>query len=233
MRKRAFTLIELLIVVAIIALLISILLPSLSVAREQAKTVVCLANLHSLSTAVHMYADTNRGKLPTHGFSHGGSGATPERSWVTQMLGEYGHAQILRCPSDQSEHFQVPLLPGNQLRQTSYASNYFMSAKIGGRGPFNRWEKIPNPATTVFWAELAESGPFAAADHIHPETWWSNPRPLASQELALDRHRGKSNYGMLDGHSLTLRFEDTYRIDPASSFPPTFLNNKYDPDVAR
>ena len=62
---RGFTLIELLVVVAIIALLISILLPSLVRAREQARRVVCGTNLRSVGTASLQYSEVNRGVLPT------------------------------------------------------------------------------------------------------------------------------------------------------------------------
>jgi len=58
--RRAFTLVELLVVIGIIALLISILLPTLSKAREQANTAKCLANLRSLGQAQGIYAASNR-----------------------------------------------------------------------------------------------------------------------------------------------------------------------------
>lgn len=58
---RGFTLIELLVVVAIIALLISILLPALKGAREQAKRTYCLANVRSIGQAVEYYSGENRG----------------------------------------------------------------------------------------------------------------------------------------------------------------------------
>lgn len=61
---RGFTLIEVLVVVAIIALLISILLPSLRKARWQAKVVACQGHLHDLGIAFQIYAGTYNGYFP-------------------------------------------------------------------------------------------------------------------------------------------------------------------------
>jgi prepilin-type N-terminal cleavage/methylation domain-containing protein len=77
-RRKGFTLIELLVVVAIIALLISILLPSLRDAKEQAKVAKCLANLRSLMQATIMYFQDYNDAMP---FVIGTTGGTAVCSW--------------------------------------------------------------------------------------------------------------------------------------------------------
>ncbi len=63
--KNHFTLIELLVVIAIIAILASMLLPALNQARAKSKAVKCVSNQKQLGTYTFMYADDNRGFLPT------------------------------------------------------------------------------------------------------------------------------------------------------------------------
>jgi len=64
MRTKAFTLIELLVVISVIALLMSILLPALNRAREQARVQSCGSQVRQHVLAVTMYADDNDSKLP-------------------------------------------------------------------------------------------------------------------------------------------------------------------------
>lgn len=63
-RRRGFTLVELLVVIGIIALLVSILLPTLNKARESAQRTKCLANLRSIGQMVTMYANRAKGQIP-------------------------------------------------------------------------------------------------------------------------------------------------------------------------
>ena len=62
---RGFTLIELLVVIGIIAVLIGVLLPTLSKARSAANRTVCLSNIRQLGIGVMMYCNANKGYFPT------------------------------------------------------------------------------------------------------------------------------------------------------------------------
>jgi prepilin-type N-terminal cleavage/methylation domain-containing protein/prepilin-type processing-associated H-X9-DG protein len=73
MKRRAFTLVELLVVIGIIALLISILLPTLNRVKRQASAVKCLSNLRQMGQALIQYANANDGSLP-YGFWDGVGG---------------------------------------------------------------------------------------------------------------------------------------------------------------
>jgi len=70
---RAFTLVELLVVIGIIAVLISILLPALSKVRESSSLTKCLSNIRQINTSLMLYLNDNKGRLPDAEYSNGSS----------------------------------------------------------------------------------------------------------------------------------------------------------------
>ncbi len=114
-RRVGFTLVELLVVIAIVALLLTMLLPSLARARGQAKLIRCGANLHQLSTAMEMYASSNRGWFPPWSVWHvwgyygteldgtGGDAEGPAWSERLRDDGSLPSVNIYRCPSFPSQ----------------------------------------------------------------------------------------------------------------------------------
>lgn len=80
-RKKAFTLVELLVVIGIIAVLISILLPAISRARKQAVRIVCMSNLRQLATCVAMYESEYKAQLPGYKISQMRETATSVMFW--------------------------------------------------------------------------------------------------------------------------------------------------------
>ena len=101
-RHRAFTLVELLVVIGIIALLVGILLPAVSAARERSKRTACLSNLRQLAAASIMYADSFKGHYP-----NSNPHATPADYIQTNQVLTFlaraflgGNAGVFHCPSD-------------------------------------------------------------------------------------------------------------------------------------
>jgi prepilin-type N-terminal cleavage/methylation domain-containing protein/prepilin-type processing-associated H-X9-DG protein len=128
-RRFGFTLIELLVVVAIIALLISILLPALNKARESAKTSVCASNVHQMMLAIHYYAEDHAGHLPwIRGSAASGYRNAPYDQFH-QILIMYPYIKDLKsfiCPSANGENSVKSLFGETIVNNNRGLSLYFM-----------------------------------------------------------------------------------------------------------
>lgn len=137
-------------------------------------------------------------------------------------------------------------IPGysNRYRRTSYGINNMITHKLNVAAQpgdtaatiasryFNRMQKISAPTRTAQFLLMAEEGPFAGADHVHVESWWRRGRvryDTAAAQMALDGFLDqgekpgpswRSNYGFLDGHAATLRFEEVYSDPTRNMFDP-------------
>ncbi len=148
--RAGFTLVELLVVIGIIALLISILLPALNAARQQAQTVQCASNLKQTFMAFQLYAMDSKGLIPPNQASPGPTlpklspavgnvfpywtnflcPAMPLNNWIT-VKNYIANGAVLTCPSQQFPGGTPPTLRG------SYGLNSRMYTPAAGDTP--RW----------------------------------------------------------------------------------------------
>jgi prepilin-type N-terminal cleavage/methylation domain-containing protein len=99
-RRSAFTLIEMLVVVAIIAVLAALLLPALRRAREQASRVHCMSNLRQQGIAIYMYTNDNKGNLPHGDWTDGNYNSSYSLAQQMLLVDRYtaGNAKVWCCP---------------------------------------------------------------------------------------------------------------------------------------
>ena len=135
--RLAFTLVELLVVMAIVAILASLLLPSLGAAKARARTVQCQSNLRQLGLALESYTtDTGRyPRLHTAAFTY---------AWPGDLLGHLsGSVGVFRCPSTSADFAWVTNTHGtdgvfpynlNYQSQFSYGYNHMGTLNVSGLG---------------------------------------------------------------------------------------------------
>jgi prepilin-type N-terminal cleavage/methylation domain-containing protein/prepilin-type processing-associated H-X9-DG protein len=223
-RQRAFTLIELLTVIAIIALLAALLLPALSRGKAKAIANTCANNVHQINLALSMYAGNNGGCYPyCWTGTQNGSGIC----WYSYILPELANTNALRCPTKEMWRNGQTLTYIFSLDRTisDYAANFQIS---GGNSPGMpligpaRDTVSAHPDTTVYVVD-AGTQPVDSTDGASCVTLQS---PEKKQCWVLDDpggvesglvlapssfddnwcgpsiwHSGRSNIGFMDGHN--------------------------------
>ncbi len=244
-RKRAaFTLVELLVVIGIIALLIAMLLPALNKAREASKAANCLSNLRQINLAFILFAHDNKGFLPQIGSAgntephtidgtnynvpvrwFGGWYGSPAKFHPpAAMIAKYwGTATVGGCPS-----FEVDDVMRPQYGPVDYAYNSIFARHrdwaVGGSLRNGLGVKLSRIRRTsekaVVWdSARLNSGRLDRTPWGYPTTGNPNPTPNTTDPNFHGRHNRRGNVGWADGSvtSIEPAFFDTYTggQDPA------------------
>jgi len=219
--RQAFTLVELLVVISIIALLMGLLLPALSRARRQAKSTVCKNNLRQMGLATMLYVEDNGGRLPyAWGVSHNANTNNFQTLLIPYVLKDRFNADqntrnsdfaknVFRCPTRLKEnHYRNNIDysgTGNPWK-ISYGMNQYTSLNFpvaGGGFPSAKTvtlSTVARPTTILLIADLSY-------ELNHPAITYLQPRKVG-QELYYDvgwRHgmshpEGHANILLMDMH---------------------------------
>jgi prepilin-type N-terminal cleavage/methylation domain-containing protein/prepilin-type processing-associated H-X9-DG protein len=207
---RAFSLVELLVVISIIALLAAIAVPAIRGAQEKGQRAKCAANMKSIGAGIHLYAAENNGKLPSINC------ITPDTTWIEQLQSHLGtnYTRVRVSPAD-------PRAAGKlaDAHATSYLLNERVEADsfvdesgqpVPGEVVFDRLSRIPEPSRAILMFLGNTNKTSTGTDHIHSGvmTSWSGVRgeiwPDAFGGGSPEGTRGSANYLFADGHVQTI-----------------------------
>jgi prepilin-type N-terminal cleavage/methylation domain-containing protein/prepilin-type processing-associated H-X9-DG protein len=229
--RRGFSLVELLVVIGIIALLIAILLPAMSHAREQSKQLVCLSNLRQMVIAANAYASTYGGYYPIAYYFDGSGTTTYSYCWdlttiapgnlppqvVPGLLWD-GPApeKIQQCPSfDGASNWDVDPYTGYNYN-TSFIGHGQYEAIVAPA----KATQIHHTSTVAIFGD----GQYAAGADKFMRAPFPNPgddtfygRWSGTQGF---RHLNKTNVAFCDGHAESLSNRFTANQDGATNVAP-------------
>jgi len=201
MRGRTPNTIEILVAIAICAVVISVLVPVAASAQERASRKTCLVNMHNVALAAQLYAaDAHETLLPMEA----------GRQSYDELLEPYVMIKnIWACPGAKSE------LPRSLGLNRAIGMSFDGSPKPS---PVTS-STIEAPAKTIAFSDAAPSelGASVPAEESAHVTWaceaaYKDRHDLASdspEEAALERHGGKGNYAFADGSARSLSPEQT------------------------
>jgi len=245
--QNGFTVVELLVAMAVLAMLIGLSLPIMSKVRQSGRVTACLSNLRNLGQAHWQYMGDHKGRFIDAGLPHGGL-ANEEVAWVNTLDPYYDNKLVLRSPVDLSRHwalddgsgnFGVPVTgTADRFRLTSYGCNNYLTSFSPAEVRADRLSRVPDAANTVHFLIMTFAGSFAGADHVHVEEWWNQaagpqfPPVHAASQVQTNAYDGpekswasRSGYGFLDGHVESVPFSDVYRNRDT--------HNRFDPEVSK
>jgi prepilin-type N-terminal cleavage/methylation domain-containing protein/prepilin-type processing-associated H-X9-DG protein len=226
MRTRGFTLVELLVVVAVIGALAAVTFASVRESMRKANAIKCAAKLKSLGSATMLYTLENQGQLPR---SFHSAGAHRQPGWAVSI------APFLGISDSQIEsgwsavfntHFRSPADSSTDPFVYSYALNVHFELDpdgddyTGSPATWRRLHQIPSPCATIL---MGQPKPVRFGDHLMCHQW--SGIQAAKNALNHEIHGGKANYLFIDGHVETLRVEET--------FDPSRHLNRWNPSLAR